>query len=335
VGYDLSIANTAGPAGRRSLVFHTARVAKTLRALRSIAANASSERVCYLAAEGGLGLAYSVMIASWARLLRYRVFIHHHSFSYIIARRRLMGLLLAAAGPQATHICLSDGMARGLASRYRRQVRAAVLSNAAFVDAPAAGVQRESGAGLTIGLLSNLTQDKGLRTFIEILRRAKGQGLTIRGVLAGPIPSDSDHAFLKSLEKELAGRLDYRGPVYGAEKTRFFQDVDVFVFPTTYLNEAQPTVLFEAMAFGLPVISFDRGCIREQVDDAGMVFDQGEDFVERALHELALYSQNPMRLSAHQSAALARYEDERRAGLAATLALFKTPTVDSHSPERQ
>ena len=289
--------------------------------------------MCYLTAEGGLGLAYSVMIASWARLLHYRVFIHHHSFSYIIARRRLMGLLLAAAGPQATQICLSDGMARDLASRYRRQIRAVILSNAAFIDPPAAEVQRESGADLTIGLLSNLTQDKGLHTFIEILRLAKGQGLTIRGVLAGPIPSDNDQAFLKSLEKEVAGRLDYRGPVYGAEKTRFFQDVDVFVFPTTYLNEAQPTVLFEAMAFGVPVISFDRGCIREQVDDAGIVFDQGEDFVERALHELARYRQDPTRLSAHKSAALVRYKDERRAGLAATLALFKTPPVDSDSSE--
>ena len=41
---------------------------------------------------------------------------------------------------------------------------------------------------------------------------------------------------------ELAGALDYRGPVYDADKLRFYQDIDLFVFATTYANEAQPTV---------------------------------------------------------------------------------------------
>jgi len=267
------------------------------------------------------------MIASWARLFRFRIFIHHHSYSYIIAKRCLMAFLLVVAGPKATHICLSEGMARDLARRYRRKSQALVLTNAAFVDTSALEIQRDRRDDLTIGLLSNLTPDKGLYQFIEILRLAKERGLPFHGVLAGPIPRDSDQCFLESLKEELAGRLDYRGPVYDEDKARFFRDVDVFVFPTTYLNEAQPTVLFEAMANGVPVISFDRGCIRDQVANAGFLFERETDFVDQALHALALYHEDPARLAASRRAALARYKDERRAGLAQIGALFEVPVV--------
>jgi glycosyltransferase involved in cell wall biosynthesis len=315
-GYNVAAVNTAVPARRRSFLFHGARLAKTVRAMASISKNALSgkSRVCYFTAEGGLGLIYSVMIACCARVVGLRMYLHHHSFSYIVHRRMLMGGLLACAGPKAVHIFLSSDMAENLADRYGRTLRSLVLSNAAFVDADSSG-ERPPGRGeLLIGLLSNLTADKGLYEFIAILRLARQRGIPIRGILAGPISRNSDKAAVEAATEELGDRLDYRGPVYGEEKVRFFADIDVFVFLTTYLNEAQPTVIFEAMARGIPVVSCDRGCIRSQVADAGFVLPQEADIVSEAVEVIKAYSDNPNKLASHREAALRHFSAERSRG---------------------
>jgi glycosyltransferase involved in cell wall biosynthesis len=329
-GYDLAIINTTGPAGNRSVLFHAARLAKISRALFSIASNAllGKSEVCYFTAEGGLGLIYSVMLAIWARLFGLRTYIHHHSFSYIVRRRPLMKLLLACFGAEAIHICLSSGMAQDLANCYGQAIHSIVLSNAAFVDPVASESSSPERKEITIGLLSNLTADKGLHGFIEIVRIAKRRALPIRGVLAGPIAGETDRLLVEALKQELGEYLDYRGPVYDGEKARFFRDIDVFVFLTTYLNEAQPTVLFEAMAHGIPVISYDRGCIRSQVADGGYVFPQGTDIISETLNVLERYSQQPGCLEAQRHAALSHFKDERRRGQERIASLFETTPAE-------
>ncbi|SDT59527.1 glycosyltransferase family 4 protein [Bradyrhizobium canariense] len=324
-GYDVATINTTGPAGNRSIFFHAARIAKISRALVSIAWNALSgrSRVCYFTAEGGHGLIYSVMIASWARLFRVRIYIHHHSFSYIVRWQPLMKLLLARSGAKAVHIFLSSGMAQDLANRYGQAINSLVVSNAAFVDAAALQAPSLKTREITIGLLSNLTADKGLYEFLQIVRVAKQRSLPIHGVLAGPVARNTDKIALEAAKLELGEYLDYRGPVYDGEKARFFKDVDVFVFLTSYLNEAQPTVLFEAMAQGIPVISYDRGCIRAQVAGGGHVFPEGGDIVSEVLKILEGYCQDPDCLATEKNAALSQFEDERRTSQERVASLFE------------
>lgn len=197
-GYDVAAISTTGPVGNRSVFFHASRVARICCALLSIATNSflGKSRVCYFTAEGGLGLIYSVMIAGWARLFRLQIYIHHHSFSYIVRRRPLMKLLLVWSGAEAVHICLSSGMAQDLANCYGQAINSLVLSNAAFVDLAASEPSSRQRREMTIGLLSNLTADKGLYDFIEIIRVAKQRALPIRGVLAGPIVGHTDRIFV-------------------------------------------------------------------------------------------------------------------------------------------
>ncbi len=324
-GYEIAAVNTAVSSRRRSILFHGARLAKTVRAIISIAANALSgtSQACYFTAEGGFGLIYSVMIACCARVVGQRIYLHHHSFSYIVQRRMLMSILLACVGPKAIHIFLSTDMAKDLAARYGRTFRSLILSNAAFVDPDVQEERLSSGReGLVIGLLSNLTADKGLHEFIAILRLAKQRKLPLRGILAGPIPADADKAAVEAARDELGDRLDYRGPVYDEQKVRFFADIDVFVFLTTYLNEAQPTVIFEAMAHGIPVISTDRGCIRGQVADAGSVLPQKADVVSEVVEVLETYCEDSIKLSSHRQAALSHFSAERRQGQGLIAKLF-------------
>ena len=328
-GHELTVADIGGRGAVRSPLYHVSRLARIFRALGLIAAQSRRRGPghCYLAVDGGLGLVYSLVIAGFARLCGFRLFLHHHSYGYVDAWRPLMSCLLALVGVGATHICLSERMARDLGARYRRDLRTFVLSYAAFVSAAAPIARRPARAEVTIGLLGNLTPDKGLHAFIEIMRLARERGLPIRGVLAGPILLESDQRFLRSVVGELAGWLDYRGAVYGGDKARFYQDVDVFVFASAYRNEAQPVVVYEALANGVPVISVDRGCVRDQVAEAGFVFEPDADFVGEALLALAWYLARPDALAAHRRAARSRHEEDRRIARTRIVALFAAPPV--------
>ena len=59
--------------------------------------------------------------------------------------------------------------------------------------------------------------------------------------------------------------------------------MDAFVFPTKYNNEAEPLVVWEALAAGIPVIAYDRGCIQRQVALAGKIIPKENDFVTDSL----------------------------------------------------
>lgn len=57
----------------------------------------------------------------------------------------------------------------------------------------------------------------------------------------------------------------FQGKKYNEEKEAFFENADIFIFPT--LNEAFGLVLLEAMEHALPCIATDEGGISDIVDD--------------------------------------------------------------------
>ena len=101
--------------------------------------------------------------------------------------------------------------------------------------------------------------------------------MNFQALLAGPIDTAEDKKLVKLKLKELKS-LKYIGPVYDNDKDEFFANLDLFIFPTTYHNEAQPIVIYEAMSYGVPVFSNNKGSIKEQVGKAGKVFDNISHF---------------------------------------------------------
>lgn len=227
---------------------------------------------------GGLGLLYNLMICSVARVLRFRVVLHHHSYGYINRRSRLMGLLCALGGPKLEHVFLADCMAAQFQARYGAGQAAHVLENALFVPA-VPPLERKPGP-LRIGLLSNLSREKGLYDFLDTAKSLKRAGIEAEMHLAGPAAA-TDREAIKDAEE--ANLVRWLGPLYGSKKGAFFKDIDLFLFPTRYAFEAQPTVIYEAMAAGVPVIAFDRGAIREQVQDCLATVQEADNFAQQAL----------------------------------------------------
>lgn len=272
--------------GSRGLAYHASRAWLAMRAFAKLLVGPRREgSAFYIGCDGGLGLAYTIALSMAAGLRGYPLYIHHHSYAYINASRMLMAILLAVTGPQTVHICLCETMASALSRRYGRRLRSAIVANSAFVPTQTTILPRSTGT-LRIGLLSNLNNSKGLDVFLDLARRAIASGLDVGAVLAGPATSDQAGEAIARAEAELGPRLDYRGSVHDAAKQQFFRDIDIFVFPTRYVNEAQPTVIFEAFSYGVPVLAVDRGCIRTQVGASGEVFSQDADFIALALESL-------------------------------------------------
>ncbi len=290
---DVNVRNIAPPSSR--LLKHPIRLVRTLAAcLRLFRDRKQDGRICYLGCDGGLGMIYVFLIVSAARLLGYRTHLHHHSFSYIDRPQLLMRCILILGGRQLWHIFLCDIMRDRFTETYEHRARCNIVSNAAFVAPMEANDGPVDHTHLVIGMLSNLTREKGLDTFITLARQARAEGAEIKAILAGPA-DPAERAAIDAVVAELGGVLDYRGPLYGEAKTSFYREIDVFIFPTTYTNEAQPLVIFEAKAAGNAVISFDRGCIRRQLDEYDLLIPAGGEFVPTALAWLSALSPEPAR----------------------------------------
>lgn len=293
--YQTQIIDIAPHVKNNGLPYHMHRLWLTVKGCFSLLKQGSQENaVFYTACESRLGLVYTILLSLTARLLKLPTYIHYHNYNFIDKRSLFISFLLMVLGADAIHIFLCEGMAAKFANRYKRTLKYAVLSNSAFVssihDAPK---KWEQDTPLILGLLSNLDESKGLSLFIETLKQAVSKGLNVKGILAGPPVTDADKETIKRAEKELCDILEYRGPLYGADKDAFFCEIDIFVFPTCYMNEAQPAVIFEAMAHGAPVLSYDRGSIKGQVGSCGVVQERGGEFAAFAVNWLSEQMKTP------------------------------------------
>lgn len=239
----------------------------------------------YMSVSGGLGQMYEVVFVVCARLRGLRVYFHHHSFAYLDSRSRVSQLLFRIAGRAAVHIALSRRMAERLKRLYRVR-RVVPVSNTVFLPASQTADVSNRTELRTLGLMSNLSLEKGLFEFLELTAETRRRDLPVKALLAGPF---HDAATERQAQVRLneTDNIEYLGPQDGKEKEIFFSDIDVFVFPTSYQNEAEPVVIHEAMSRGLPVIAFGRGCIPEMIGPgSGLVIDPGEPFGPPALAKI-------------------------------------------------
>jgi glycosyltransferase involved in cell wall biosynthesis len=250
--HSIEIRDVAAASLERTPAYHLRRLARYARATWS--ATVHDAHTIYLAADGGQGLLYALGIAAAARLRRRTLVVHHHSFAYVNQRSKAMGAFTRIAPLETRHLFLCDTMRAKFSSLYGRGADGSVLSNAVLLPPHQPDVPRhEHGPGsFSVGHLSNLSVEKGLGVVADLARALDGSDLRI--VVAGPRPDGADSHLLEE-------PVEYVGPVYGDEKQRFFEGLDAFVFPSSYVNEAEPFVILEALAAGVPVLATPRGCV--------------------------------------------------------------------------
>jgi glycosyltransferase involved in cell wall biosynthesis len=270
--------------------------------------------ILYLALSGGRGQIIDLGYVLVSKLFRRQVFIHHHSFAYINAPS-LLNRCVFSLIRRDRHIVLSRKMGDSLAGLYGLDPTGiSVVSNAAFYDSThdETPVKRSDESPLHIGFLSNITFEKGFVEFFAILKQLKQHGIEYRAHVAGPLAPAARAIFDKLIGE--TSDVEYVGPVYGAEKERFYQQLDIFLFPTNYLNEAEPLVVYEAMRRGVYVIACDRGAIAEMLcNGAGLAF-AAETVVESAVTHITNFSADRRSLVSSQQMSLRQAQRIRSSG---------------------
>lgn len=117
--------------------------------------------------------------------------------------------------------------------------------------------------------LSNLIESKGVYVLLDACKILKEDGYRFRCTfVGGETKQISRESFEHSIrERDLEDSVKYVGPKYGDEKEVFWNDANVFVFPTFYYNECFPLVVLEAMQHKLPVVTSNEAGIPDMVED--------------------------------------------------------------------
>lgn len=252
----------------------------------------------YLVLNSHAGLFYNIWHALAGRCRGFRMIAHHHVWSYLSDRDWKMALLIRLLGRDAVHVVACPEMSQELETVYGVGLNFAFLTPGIIgVEASAPAKQSSldaradddgpAAAAFTIGMLSNLTMEKGVGDAIETWKKLSAKGYSVRLRLAGPITDASARSVIEDAIGQHPDHIEHVGPVYGDEKQAFYDSLNAFLFPTRYRNESWGIVLNEALMAGVPAITFRRGCTGYLVGElGGRVIGQGDDYAAIAAEQI-------------------------------------------------
>lgn len=290
-GVSVYAVSTSGGALDRGLGYHARRIAAHLRAIGVVARLRSNGTVgIYIAGAGGSGLWYQFALVAWAALLRVRVFFHHHNYSYLGGKRYLSVAAISwLMNCQDWHIVLSEKMATDYRARYKSRAQVVVSSNSQWV--PASEVHTESKSkSIRLIHVSNLSTAKGSAAVIEAFRVLRRRRSDVTLTLVGPCSEAAVLERIESARSEFGSSFQHLGPQSPVGVINALATSSIFVFPTNYVNEAQPLVVLEALSVGLPVVASRRGSIESMLPQKWLLDATSPETIAAKVEELAAVS---------------------------------------------
>ncbi|MFA6013562.1 MAG: glycosyltransferase family 4 protein [Gallionellaceae bacterium] len=264
----------------------------------------------YLGLSGGNGQIYDLVFVCISRLFGRMIYLHHHSYQYLNRVRWLSRLLFSIAGSNTIHIVACEKMARDLKCAYPVVKETRVISGVAALMLWNEEVRPREKIQ-TIGFLSNISVEKGILEFLDIATWAESENLTLRFVIAGPYQDEKVRFMVESRLSVLRNVL-YVGGVYADEKRKFFDSLDVFLFPTKYVNESEGLVIHEAMSRAVPVIAYSRGCIEQIISESvGLKLAPTADYVAGATNMISDWLSDPGAFNLVSQSAFKQYCEAR------------------------
>ena len=276
------------------------------------------KRKIYVPPDGGSGIYYTLLFVLVSRIFRCECLFHHRSFSYINSDLLGMKLLTKFQDPRSLHIFLCECMRDKFLQRYNTYARCLVVSNATHtaVRSTEENVKKEY-LEYRFVFLSNLSEEKGIFRFVDLVDNLRALGHKIRADIIGP-------AETKKVENDLLSKISGKeyftlhGPIFGDEKFKILQSSDFFVFPTFYRTEAQPNVVFEAMSCGNIIVSTNIACLSEDLDDSFSFCNNADSSwvnkTTQQVHELLKVENKNITLNIMKSAAISKIESYKKIG---------------------
>lgn len=148
----------------------------------------------------------------------------------------------------ARSICLSK--AGTIDAQFLRIKSISIIPSGVSAFTTQSSKKKDQFIVLFAGLCS---ESKGILDFIEVIKQCQQQNKKIKGRVIGKAFSAIEATALSAAQKE--GILDFEGVVTGTEKEAVFLSSSAFLFPSSFESENFPTVILEAFAASLPVIS--------------------------------------------------------------------------------
>ncbi len=138
--------------------------------------------------------------------------------------------------------------------------------------------------------------------FFSVLEELRRIGVRYSAQIAGPVARTAETTFTGLLASY--PEVVYCGPLYGEAKDKFYDSLDVLLFPTDYANEAEPLVIHEAIRAGISVIACERGAIADILrNGAGSVVPKAA-FKAAAVGRIRAFDADRDELRRAQSASL-------------------------------
>ncbi len=278
-GHSVRVLNTSPAATGGPLGYHLSRLWACLRNVAGILTGESHATV-YMVPSGGLGLVYDTIMVAACAMKGHRMVFQHHSFAYINQISPLMRFIVRVSGTGQRHITSCARMAQFFRRNYGADLSVSPISNLPFfaqeLEAAIAGPRT---GPIVLGYLANITKEKGVDRFLDVMAALRTRGSTATAVIAGPYTGPGIEAYLQSRLSQLPG-VHYAGPLYGEAKKAFFRSLDMFVFLSRYVNETQPLVVYEAMAASVRVAVTDRGCLGDMIGEDDIVLDLDASDIE-------------------------------------------------------
>lgn len=256
----------------------------------------SRSKVVYRAVNGGFGQIYDVLFFALCHIFRSRIIVHHHSFAYLNKYSFIFSFLVRVAGNNCRHVVLGQEMLELLHKKYKvPKENIIVLSNAVFYEPSVADevISKENcERPLVVGHLANLCVAKGVDEFVALCRELSERKIHFHAKIAGPFVDSESRKLVDEACFELS-EVSYVGPLYGSEKDEFFSSLDVFVFPSKYVNEAEPLVLYEASMGGAYCIGTRQGCMESVISSLqGATFDYSKNLCREMAIEIERLSES-------------------------------------------
>lgn len=232
----------------------------------------------YFVLSGGKGLFFDLIIILYLKILNKKIYIHHHSFSYLNNYSYLIYILSVMGKKNVTHIVLCNLMKKKL-KKYKFIKKIIVLSNIILINKKKSFKYFKK--KIKIGFISNIDFDKGIKEYFQVFDNLNSKNF--EGFIAGPFLNSHVERFVLNKIKRYEN-IKYLGPIYDKRKKIFYKNLDVMLFPSYYKNEAEPLVIYEALSNNILVISNSLGCISTMIENNkdGYLISNKKNYVRKA-----------------------------------------------------
>lgn len=114
-----------------------------------------------------------------------------------------------------------------------------------------------------------LISRKGVSYLLEAVNLLSKQGQKFKLIIVGA-GAESDQLKHFVSNNKLDKIVEFKGQVSNSDIWKYYQISDILCIPS--VEDSFPTVILEALSYGLPVIGADIGSIKEMIGEAGQTF---------------------------------------------------------------